>query len=358
MIEVFKRHPNFRMDIYPSRRDYILPQYVLDNTVKNATACKGGNNELRVEGCYGGLPFPIPKTGNQAMWNHLVAYSSWSQKGRAQVWMVPFTGSASLLNGGEYLNNWPFYDPDVKTPHPNDATYFRYLGKDDEPPRKAGGQFMFIDPVDQIGVGRRAYMYMTGRRWVKVAADLNYDTPTPYGAGIATMDDSRGFLGALDRYDFELVGKKEKYIYYNNWQLTDQKACTPERVVSTKGFPNPDCIRWELHRVWVVKAKLKPGFNHVYHERHFYWDEDGYVAGQGENYDAKGQLIRITYNFFFPFYESAGGYGGSNTYMDLPSGMYITSGLTNCTGCGWTVINTRLSESIFDPSAMAGSGIR
>ena len=76
MREVFVRYPEFRMDVYPSRRDIEYPKYVLENTVKNATSCKATQNELRLEGCYGGFPFPIPKTGNQVMWNHLLQYGA------------------------------------------------------------------------------------------------------------------------------------------------------------------------------------------------------------------------------------------------------------------------------------------
>jgi Protein of unknown function (DUF1329) len=358
MIEVFKKYPSFRMDIYPTHRDYVMPQYVLDNTVKNATACKAINNELKLEGCYGGLPFPIPKTGNQAVWNHLVGYNTWSQTGRAQVWSVPSNGSPSLVTGGQYLNNWPYYDPDKKDPLPADTIYFRYLGKDEEPARAAGGQLLLIDPVDQLGLGRRAYVYATGRRWVKLAADLNYDTPTPYGGGIATMDDSRVFLGALDRFDFELLGKKEKFIYYDNYSLTNERSCTTEKIVSTKGFPNPDCVRWELHRVWVVKATLKPGAKHLYHKRMFYWDEDGFLAGHGENYDAKEKLFRISESHFYPYYEATGASAGVNTFMDLNTGMWVVSGLTSCSGCGYKPILTRIPENTFDPDAMAGAGIR
>lgn len=88
------------------------------------------------------------------------------------------------------------------------------------------------------------------------AADLAYDTPSPVGGGTATMDDAKAFFGALDRYDFKLIGKKEKFIYYNNYMLTDIKTCSSKKIHSTKGFPNPDCVRWELHRVWAVEATL------------------------------------------------------------------------------------------------------
>ena len=73
-LAMFKKYPGYRMDIYPSRRTAQYPQYVIDNTLKNATSCKATNGELRLEGCYGGIPFPIPKTGNQVVWNHNVHF--------------------------------------------------------------------------------------------------------------------------------------------------------------------------------------------------------------------------------------------------------------------------------------------
>ena len=71
---LLKTIPGYRMDIYPTRRTAYYPKYVLDNSIKNATNCKGGPGELALVGCYGGVMFPIPKTGNQVMWNHLTRY--------------------------------------------------------------------------------------------------------------------------------------------------------------------------------------------------------------------------------------------------------------------------------------------
>jgi Protein of unknown function (DUF1329) len=355
MIELFKRYPNYRMDIYPSHRDWVFPQYVLDNTIKNATACKGIDNELKLKGCYGGLPFPIPKTGNQAMWNHLLNYLGWSVDGRSEYWLVPTSGDAVLIGRSTFQNNYPYYDPDIKSPLPADAIFYRYLGKDEAPARAVGGQFLLFDPLDPLGVGRKVYQYQPSRRWVKITADLAYDTPNPYTGGAATMDDGGVFSGALDRFDFELVGKKEKFIYNNNYQLNDLKACPNTLITSTKNFPNPDCIRWELHRVWVVKATLKPGFHHIYQKRVFYWDEDGSVGGSSENYDANGKLYRIVSNSTIPFYEAPGGFGGTPVFMDLKTGIWATGSIMSCPGCGWWPILTRISENTFSPGAMGGA---
>ena len=193
---------------------------------------------------------------------------------------------------------------------------------------------------------------------MKLAANLAYDTPTPYGAGTANMDDQQVFMGALDRFDFELVGKKEKYIYYDNYQFTDRNACSIDKINSTKGFPNPDCIRWELHRVWVVKATLKSEFHHNYQKRIFYWDEDGFQAGSSESYDAKGNLIRFAHNANFPYFESPGMHSTANIYIDLPSGIWATSGSQTSPGCGESIMTTPLPADTFQPDAMSGAGIR
>ena len=66
---------SMRLDVYPTHRVVALPQKVLANTAKNATATKSVNGGLGVEGMLPGVPFPIPKSGYEAMWNHLVRYT-------------------------------------------------------------------------------------------------------------------------------------------------------------------------------------------------------------------------------------------------------------------------------------------
>ena len=71
--ELMRKYPDsFRVDVYPTRRSAAAPQWIYDNTFKNATRCKlkdGGNS---IEGCYGGIPFPIPKEGVEVVWNYLL----------------------------------------------------------------------------------------------------------------------------------------------------------------------------------------------------------------------------------------------------------------------------------------------
>lgn len=356
MIAMFKKYPNFRMDIYPTHRTQVYPQYVLDNTLKNATACKTISKELVVQGCYGGFPFPLPKTGAEVMWNHLLAFEGLAWTGITGAWSITSTGGAVFQAASNQVQSTPFFDPAKTTPAVGKDTYWRIRIDFEGPARKVGEKLVVIDAVDSLNVGRRAYQYIPGQRRVKLAPDLAYDTPSPTAGGVGVMDEGKGFLGALDRYDWKLLGKKEKYVMYNNFDLANYKVCPDEKVM-IKNFANPDCVRWELHRVWVVEAKLKPGFRHIYHRRVLYWDEDTYSAGSAENYDAAGTLYRISTQMSYPFYEATGTASDASMFYDLQTGQWAWQGSVGRSGWGYTFIKDK-PESWYSPETLAGEGIR
>ena len=74
-------------------------------------------------------------------------------------------------------------------------------------------------------------------------------------------------------------------------------------------FLNPDHIRWEKRRVWVVDSELKEGSRHLYSRRTFYLDEDAWVAVAGDMYDGRGNLWRIQYNYTANLYDRKSGFG-------------------------------------------------
>lgn len=356
---LFKIHPEFRMNVFATHRTAAYPKYVLDNTMKNATSCKAIDNELRLEGCYGGIPFPIPKTGNQVMWNHLAGFEAASWVGVSSNWLVPPNGAPVLQSTSRATQESPFYNPkNSGTNTPNDF-YWKVRVDDLSPARRVGQKTLILDALDQFKVGRRAYQYIPGQRRVKLAPDLSYDTPSPFTSGGSTMDETKGYLGSLDRYDWKLVGKQEKYIIYNAFAFNDYKTCPDAKLTATKFFPNPECARWELHRVWVVEGTLKPGFRHIYKKRTYYWDEDGYLAGQGEAYDAAGKLYRIAVPVHIPFYNGPGATVSSTYFLDLLTGTWAINGSGSCGDetCGW-YLTPSLGDIYYSPEAMAGEGIR
>lgn len=357
MIEIFKRYPDFRMDVYPSHRDYVFPQSVLDNSIRNATSCKANDDGLKLEGCYGGIPFPIPQTGREAMWNHLAAFTAYASTGKNASYLVTSSGSPTLINIAQNIQDYPYYDPARSGAFPSSSMFWRSKFTLVEPARWAGTRLMLLSPLDQVGIGSRTYFASKatmGR--AKLAPELAHDTPVPWSGDTQNMDDIKVFNGSLDRYDFKLVGKKEKFIVYNNYKMTDPAVCSPS-VLLTHNFPNPNCLRWELHRVWVVEATLKPGARHLYRKRMFYWDEDGFVAGQAENYGLDGSLQRVVIAAPYPYFETVGGADSATFSLDLKNSNWSVQGVA-CADCGNRPLREKLDDKLFSPDAMAGAGIR
>ena len=354
---MFKKYPAYRMDIYKSHRTAQYPKYVVDNSIKNATSCKAVNDELRLEGCYGGVPFPIPKTGNQVVWDHELSFGLVSGGGEGRAYFVSSDGKL-ILTAEQTLNgDSGFFDPNRTTPAEPQSISGRFRVDFTGPPRKSGEKLLGIGTLDQISPGIRIWQYLPGQRRVKLAPDLSYDTPSPTGGGASTVDEILVYNGAQDRYDMKLMGKKEIYLQYNTFRITDPKVC-PAEVYFKQNFPNPDCIRWELHRTWVVDAKVKPQFRHILPHRIMYFDEDVPGAGTGVGYDASGSIFRVSEAPYFPTYDL--GYGHAVTagvIMDLNTGAYYQSTFYAYPGGGIRETPKR-PDAFYSPDGLAGEGIR
>jgi hypothetical protein len=74
-VAMLKKYPTYRLDVYPTHRTGGAPAWVYENTFKNATRAKSIDGGFGVEGAFGGIPFPIPKTGYEAIMNHRLAWT-------------------------------------------------------------------------------------------------------------------------------------------------------------------------------------------------------------------------------------------------------------------------------------------
>ena len=210
------------------------------------------------------------------MWNHLLRYNGLGYDGvKYENWNVDSAGVPTLSTSGELWWTWPIYDPKKTGTLSAAESYWQAKVIYSGPSRRAGEGLVLWDAVNPLKQGRRAWQYLPGQRRVKLAPDLAYDTPNPATAGASTWDDLSVFNGAMDRYNWKLVGKKEMIIPYGGYNVTYHK---PTADVTKPNHINPDLVRWELHRVWVVEATLKEGARHVYHKRIFYLDEDSWLG--------------------------------------------------------------------------------
>ena len=208
---LMKKYPDYRIDVYKSQRSVAYPKWVADNTAKCATTAKTANAGRSMEGCHAGIPFPIPKTGYEVMWNHLVRFQGVAYNVKYRNWNIDASGRPSVSTEGSIVQEYPYWDADKA----GTETYYKQRITYSGPARRAGEALMLIDPLDYGKNDRRAWQYLPGQRRVKVAPDLNHDTPNPGTGGTSTFDDVFLFLGSMDRFDFKLVGKKEMYVPYN-----------------------------------------------------------------------------------------------------------------------------------------------
>jgi len=324
-VALMKRYPGWKMNVYPTRRSAAYPAGIYAETKGNATKATlvGGNG---IAGTNGGVPFPIPQNGLEAIWNHLTVYkgdtyaTSWAQ--------APVTASGDY-NLVKFDYEYDFvYSNQKKTPaQREDNLLFYFLQIIKEPARLAGSILLVHDFVDQVETPRKAWTYNPGQRRVRLAPTVVYDNPGTAADALRTNDDFFMYNGATDRYDWKLLGKKEMYIPYNAYKVNGPTLKIKD--VLKVGHVNPDPLRYELHRVWVVEANLKPGTSHLYKKRTFYIDEDSWIIHAIDKYDNRDQLWRYDELHSYGYYDVPFLAPGLEVKHDLQSGRYIALSLRN-----------------------------
>lgn len=321
---MLKQYPSYKLNVFTTRRSAAYPEGHYKETRECAAKAKlaaGGNG---VVGCTGGTPFPIPQNGNEAIWNMELHYKGDTF---AQHW-----AQAAVTASGDFALVKFEYEYDLsygnlsKTPAQREPNkILNYLQVTTAPARLAGQILLVHETVDQAKEPRSAWTYNPGQRRVRLAPNVAYDNPGTAADGLRTNDDFGMFNGATDRYDWKLVGKKEMYIPYNSYRLSDPKLKYNDLL--RPGHLNQDLARYELHRVWVVDATLKPGTSHIYARRTFYIDEDSWNVIMIDKYDGRGQLWRFSEQHSENWYDVPMWFGTVEVHHDLQSRRYIAMGL-------------------------------
>jgi len=339
-VALAKRYPGFRVDVYPTHRTASLPQAVLDNSRKNATNARSLEGGTAIDNVMPGVPFPIPQSGAEAMWNFLLRYQGVNIHSKYDSWTVDTAGVPSLAVTGEAYVSFPIYE-NMSKPFSSSDIYYQLKLSYTGPARRAGESIMLKNATNATEFPGRAWQYMPAQRRVKQISILAYDTPNP------------GTARALELYDWTLVGKREMIVPYNTYKLTYAREA---KSLTTPNFIAPDYVRWEKHRVYVVEGNLKPGAKHIYQKRRFYLDEDTWAAVASDQYDTDGQLYRGSFAFFSQSYDQQVPDATPFMTYDLSRGTYNINGVVGPHG-GIRYIEP-LSTAQWAPESMAVSGIR
>ena len=301
---MLKQYPDsYRLDVYQTRRSFSQPQWVYDNTADNAVRAYMTDDRLGTRDAFGGTPFPITDVPEAIMTNHVLRYVAGQLESRGLGAGVKYPEQDVIMAGtSHYKSIIPYYDKDgsIETFDPSivQANLYQF----EEPARRKGEVLLVSGPLDTSEADLAAWMYMPGQRRVRRSPSVGYDNPNPATGGNNFYDENHLFSGKLDRFDWKTIGKQEMYIPYNNYEAVD----SPANELAADYHLNPDLIRWELHRVWVVEATLKDGKRHAYSKRVFYIDEDSWAVMLADNYDSRGELWRtgVSTSYTFPHIPS------------------------------------------------------
>ena len=348
---LLKQYSNYKMLVYPSHRDFRNADWVCDAVKKNATTAEVIHDGLGITGISGAIPFPFPQGGLEGIWNVINPHRAWTEQSVYDIADVYANGSIAW-GRIKFMTLDPGRDP-TKRGNYQDKIGAYFFQSFLLPERDKGFTAVGYQPNDFTKDATSSWQYLPGLRRVRQAPEVGFDYPVP-PAGLRTVDDDYVFNGSPERYTWKLIGKKEFYVPYHNFKLQDPALKYKDLI--TPNTINPDYVRYELHRVWVVEGTLKAGVRHIYAKRMLYADEDTWMALWADNYDARGQLWRTAFAAYFYSQESKAFHRGATIYHDLQSKAYEAGYLNNEQPDGSRKINIPLTPAQFSPEAAARAG--
>jgi len=343
----------FRMDVYPTHRDFRYTDAVCASAKKNAL-----NAELVDEGrtplhaVTGAPPFPIAKNGDEAVADNMLSVRAWTEdtiRDNADV-----LSSGSIVWSRQRNTNLSMVGNPKEYGKPLEGVMAYTMNTTLLPEREKGGISVSAEPISYAKGKRLAWVYDPGTRRVRQLPEFGFDQPIGGTGGKLTIDSDRLFNGTPERYSWTLVGKREMYIPANAYKIHGKGIKYADLL--KPDVPNPEYIRWELHRVWVVEGKLKEGFRHVYGKRVLFIDEDTWMAVMSDFYDTRGALWKYAFINYYYAPDMHAWQAGTSFYFDLTSGGYYAYNVFQEQKLAPVLSKGDLTPSMFTPEAARATG--
>ena len=341
---------SWHMNVYASRRSASYPDYVYEAFKANAaTATLVTEGRGGVENSIVASPFPHPKQGVEVIWNHNLRWRG--------IHINRTDGTAAVSRFGNYtliLQEEEWAIPYARPPesgredrYPNLLLAFKQ--KVFAPGFVAGSGALAHEFLNSNKARRETWLYSPDLRRVLRTPFSGYDNPARNTNSLRFNDEGDMYNGSPSLFTWALLGKREMYIPYNAYQLHSNELKADD--ILERNHINPDHARYELHRVWVVEGKLKPGSSHKYSRRVFYVDEDSWQIAAADNYDGDGDLWRVSEGHMINHYQVPAPWYTLRVYQDLKARRYLVNGLDN------QRIGPRFDDDInprlFGPNALA-----
>ncbi len=314
----------YKMNVYKTHRTVSWPAEIYAATKKNATTAElEGTDDIRNAAL--GFPFPIPKSAAEVIWNHKTRWRGDAVTRYNNQAIVQANGTYQITKLTEEVK---FKYGSIKNPAPlSENMNLLYLSEVIAPPRLAGQLLLVHETMNQVTGPRQAWLYNPGLRRTRRAPNVAYDNPYEGTDGNQFNDQVDMYNGAMDRYNWTLLGKKDMYIPYNSYKIAGKDVKYAD-MIQPKHL-NQDLSRYELHRVWVVDANLRDGTSHTFGRRTFYVDEDSWTIAAIDCYDKRGEMYKVQ-EAHLVFASSIQSMGGTpEVIYDLQSGRTFLTALAN-----------------------------
>lgn len=341
---LLQRYPAaYRVPLYPSHRDFRVPASVCQGIQRNArrAAQEGDASPTHP----GPIPFPQARHGAEALRNVLNPHRANSESATVAAAQVAADGAVTWFRG-----QWRRLESPGGA---NAGPHMHYRLGILLPDRLSGYVAMGFRSTDADGGGaRKGWLYLPGLHRVRQLPDGAGDATLP-AALTRVADEIEGFDGRPADYDWTLSGRRELFVPYHNFKVNDPDL--PEAALLGRNTLNPDLLRYERHRVWVLSGTPKPGVRLPYARQVLYVDEDSWRPLWVDAYDVRGVLWRTSIVSYFYAPQARAFHRGVTVRHDLQAGSYEASLLVNgADGAWWTLNEPGLSPAMFRPDAMSG----
>jgi hypothetical protein len=155
IVAMIRTLPGYHVDVYPTHRTAAAPQFIYDNAIANASRASLTPNGEGVQGAKLSIPFPVPKNGNEAIWNHILRWRGTQ--------IVRTVSNAITTPQGDYnLERWhekillAYNSPNVNNTGNWDSMFWQEVLA---PPRIAGQLTLVISHEDPFTQPREAWTY-------------------------------------------------------------------------------------------------------------------------------------------------------------------------------------------------------
>ncbi len=359
--ELLQRFPqSWYLNVYRSRRSASYPDFVYEGIKANA-----GTATLLKTGLGGvtnaaiASPFPIPREGVEVLWNHIMRWRG--------IRVSRIGGQAAVTRKGNYrviLLQEEFASPygrpqasSFSKTHP--YTDMGFMQKILAPGSEAGFGQLLLDTHNYVAAQRQSWVYNPNLRRVLRAPLRGFDSPAPQSDGLRLQDENDMFNGSPALFDWKLLGKRELYIPYNAYRLETDGLGNDD--ILQQQHANPELLRYELHRVWVVEGTVRSATQnrrnmdpekrgHSYSRRVFYIDEDSWQIAIADSYDKDGKLWRTAEGHMMNYYEVPVPWYTMEFFYDFKAGRYLAKGLDN--EFGMTRFSNLISPNDFSPLSL------